>query len=78
MCYNMSKQGFGGDTVPHWPPHLMFYFSLTDPAIWGASLPGSPIVAFSDSRERVTTFVIAVQQWSDGTAFQVATKSHVH
>jgi len=78
MCYMMSKQGFGGDTVPHWPPHLMFYFSLTDPAIWGASLPGSPIVAFSDSRERVTTFVIAVQQWSDGTAFQVATKSHVH
>ena len=67
MCYMMSKQGYGGDTVEHWPSHLMFYFSQTDPAIWGANLPGSPIVAMSDTREHVTTFVIAVQRWSDGT-----------
>jgi len=67
MCYMMSKQGYGGDSVEHWPPHLMFYFSQTDPAIWGAGLPGSPILAFSDTREHVTTFVIAVQLWSDGT-----------
>jgi len=67
MCYMMSKQGHGGDSVEHWPPHLMFYFSQTDAAMWGASLPGSPIVAFSDTREHVTTFVIAVQKWSDGT-----------
>ena len=67
MCYMMSKQGYGGDSVEHWPPHLMFYFSQTDPAIWGAGLPGSPILAFSDAREHVTTFVIAVQRWSDGT-----------
>ncbi len=67
MCYMMSKQGYGGDSVAHWPPHLMFYFSQTDPAIWGAGLPGSPILAFSDTREHVTTFVIAVQRWSDGT-----------
>src|SRR6266446_7329099 len=33
MCYMMSKQGYGGDTVAHWPSHLMFYFSPTDPAI---------------------------------------------
>ena len=67
MCYMMSKQGYGGDSVAHWPPHLMFYFPQTDPAIWGAGLLGSPIVAFSDTREHVTTFVIAVQRWSDGT-----------
>ena len=67
MCYMMSKQGYGGDSVEHWPPHLMFYFSQTDPAIWGANLPGSPVVAVSDTSEHVTTFVIAVQQWSDGT-----------
>src|SRR5215471_16220647 len=24
MCYMLSKQGYGGDSVPHWPPHLMF------------------------------------------------------
>ena len=78
MCYMMSKQGYGGDSVEHWPPHLMFYFSQTDPAIWGAGLPGSPILAFSDTREHVTTFVIAVQRWSDGTEGRLVTKSPDH
>ncbi len=78
MCYMMSKQGYGGDSVEHWPPHLMFYFSQTDPAIWGAGLPGSPILAFSDTREHVTTFVIAVERWSDGTEGRLVTKSPVH
>jgi hypothetical protein len=68
MCYMMSKQGYGGDTVEHWPSHLMFFFSQTDPATtWGANLPGSPIIAISDAQEHVTTFVIAVRRWSDGT-----------
>jgi hypothetical protein len=67
MCYMMSKQGYAGDTVEHWPPHLMFYFSQIDPAIWGANLPGSPVLGIRDTREHVTTFVIAVQLWSDGT-----------
>jgi hypothetical protein len=68
MCYMMSKQGVGGDdTVEHGPSHLMFFFPQTDPAIWGAGLPGSPILGLTDTREHVTTFVIAVQRWSDGT-----------
>jgi hypothetical protein len=33
MCYMLSKQGYGGDSTPHWPPHLMFFYSDTDPAI---------------------------------------------
>jgi len=68
MCYMMSKQGNGGDSVEHWPPHLMFYFSQTDPAIWGANLPGSPILAMSDDHEHLTEFAIGVERWSDGTA----------
>ena len=71
MCYMMSKQGYGGDSVPHWPSHLMFYFSQTDPATWGANLPGSPILAMSDEHEHLTEhltmFSISVQRWSDGT-----------
>lgn len=67
MCYMMSKQGYGGDTVDHWPPYLMFYVPQTDPAVWGANLPGSSVLAVSDPREHVTTFVIAVERWSDGT-----------
>ena len=67
LCYMMSKQGYGGDTVPHWPPHLMFYYSQADPAAWGANLAGSPILAVSDAREQLTMFTVGVQRWSDGT-----------
>jgi len=67
MCYMMSKQGYGGDAIPHWPSHLMFFFSDTDPATWGANLPGSPVFAVADPVEHLTQFVVAVQQWSDGT-----------
>jgi len=67
MCYMLSKQGYGGETIPHWPPHLMFFYSDTDPAIWGANQPGSPVVGMSDPVEHLTSFVIPVQRWSDGT-----------
>ncbi len=67
MCYMLSKQGYGGDSSPHWPSHLMFFYSDTDPAIWGANLPGSPVVGMSDPVEHLTQFVIPVQRWSDGT-----------
>ena len=67
MCYMMSKQGYGGNSVKHWPPHLMFYYSQTDPATWGAKLPGSPILASNDTSEQLTEFVVVVQRWSDGT-----------
>jgi hypothetical protein len=66
MCYMMSKQGYGGDSAPHWPSHLMFFYSDTDPAIWGANLPGSPIIAVADPLEHLTQFVIPTQRWSDG------------
>ena len=78
VCYMMSKQGYGGDTVEHWPSHLMFYFPQTDPAIWGANLPGSPVLAISDAREHVTTFVIAVQRWSDGTEYRQGSVAEHH
>lgn len=67
MCYMMSKQGYGGDSVAHWPSHLMFYYSQTDPGTWGANLPDSPVLAMSDTREHLTEFAVAVQRWSDGT-----------
>jgi hypothetical protein len=67
MCYMMSKQGYGGDSAPHWPSHLMFFYSDVDPAIWGANLPGSPVIAVADPLEHLTQFVVPVQRWSDGT-----------
>ena len=76
MCYMMGKQGYGGDVAPHWPSHLMFFYSDTDPAIWGANLPGSPVIAVADPLEHLTQFVIPAQRWSDGTEDVPA--PHVH
>jgi hypothetical protein len=77
MCYMMSKQGYGGDSAPHWPSHLMFFYTDVDPAIWGANLPGSPVVAVADPVEHLTQFVIPTRRWSDGTEDLPATP-HVH
>jgi hypothetical protein len=67
MCYMLSKQGYLDDNAGHWHPHLMFFYSEGDPAAWGADLPGSPILAFHGTREHLTTLLIPVRQWSDGT-----------
>jgi hypothetical protein len=68
MCYMLSKQGHLSDRDGHWHPHLMFFVSQTDPAAWGAGVQGSPILAFNDTWEHLTTFLVPVRQWSDGTA----------
>ena len=78
MCYMMGKEGYGGDSIPHWPSHLMFFYSQTDLAIWGANLPGSPVLAVEDPQEQLTQFVIPVQRWSDGTEVLPASPTHVH
>jgi len=77
MCYMMGKQGYGGERAPHWPSHLMFFFSDTDLAAWGANLPGSPVIGIADPAEHLTQFVIPAQKWSDGTDV-VQTPPHVH
>ena len=70
MCYMLSKEGNLGDGNGHWHPHLMFFFSQTEPAAWGADLPGSPIFSVSDTWEHLTTFLVLVRRWSDGTPDQ--------
>lgn len=67
MCYMLSKQGYLSDSAGHWHPHLMFFYSQTEAAAWGADMPGSPILAVNDAWERLTTFLVPVRQWSDGT-----------
>jgi hypothetical protein len=70
MCYMLSKQGYLSDSDGHWHPHLMFFASQTEPVTWGADLPGSPIISFNDTWEHLTTFLVPVRRWSDGTADQ--------
>jgi hypothetical protein len=78
MCYMMSKEGYGGATLPHWPSHLMFFYSDTDPAIWGANLPGSPVLGVTDTDEHLTQFVVVVQRWSDGTEYRESSVAEHH
>ena len=33
LMANQAKRGYGGDSAPHWPSHLMFFYSDVDPAI---------------------------------------------
>ena len=67
MCYMLSKQGYLNDHAGHWRPHLMFFLPLTDPVAWGADLPGAPVMALKNTRERLTVFLVPVAKWSDGT-----------
>jgi len=67
MCYMLSKRSYLNDRDPHWHPHLMFFVSQTEPAAWGADLPGSPVLSFNDTREHLVTYLVPVRQWSDGT-----------
>jgi hypothetical protein len=68
MCYMMSKQQYFGRKYGNADPHLMFWFPQKDNVSWGADLPGSPVYAHQDSPDPVTTFIISVGKWSDGTA----------
>jgi hypothetical protein len=70
MAYMMSKQGFLGDAVGHWHPHLMFYSARSDGADWGADLPGSPVLLnpqFQGAPEPLANLMVRVPDWSDGT-----------
>jgi hypothetical protein len=70
LCYMMSREQYLGDRGLHWHPHLMFYGPRTDGADWGADLHGSPIMLnqqFQSGPEPLATFMVAVDQWSDGT-----------
>ena len=67
MCYMMSKQGYLSDRDGHWRPHLMFFLPQTNPKNWGAGFLGSPVIGFENSTERLTLFLLPVDEWSDGT-----------
>ena len=70
MCYMMSKQQYLNDSARSWHPHLMFFAAGDAAKSWGADLPGSPVIAANDPEARVTTFMVVVNHWSDGTPFQ--------
>jgi len=68
MCYMMSKQGYLSDADGHWHPHLMFFLPRADAATWGADLKDSPVFSAQDDMQGITTFMVPVPTWSDGTS----------
>lgn len=67
MCYMTSKQQYLNDRDVSWHPHLMFFVAGDVGTSWGANLPDSPVMAADAPEERVTTFMVVVGKWSDGT-----------
>ncbi|MGA3211445.1 MAG: hypothetical protein ABSD20_09055 [Terriglobales bacterium] len=71
MSYMMSKQQYLTDEGDHhWMAHLMFYTPLMDGAVWGADLPGSPVMLnpqFNGAPEPIDVFMVPTGRWSDGT-----------
>lgn len=67
LAYMLSKQGYLSGADGHWHPHLMFFLAHTDSAAWGANRDGSPIYAWQGDPDPVTTFIVPVTKWSDGT-----------
>ena len=68
MCYMLSAQGHLNDHIGHWMPHVMIYVPRAPASLWGANQKGSPIAAIDASDlDPVTTYLIPVQHWPDGT-----------
>jgi hypothetical protein len=74
MSYMLSKQQMLGENAGSWMPHVMFHlpksYRAGDGAIWGADLPGSPIVFDNEHHlvpEPQTILMIPVSRWSDGS-----------
>ncbi len=69
MAYMMSKQAYLTDQDDHNVAHIMFFVPSTDPATWGANASQSPVLLLQqDPIAEITTFMIPVGRWSDGTA----------
>lgn len=70
MGYMLSPHQYLSDDDPHWMPHLMFYYDKSVPgSALGAGGFKAPIIDASvgDSLTPITTVLIPVAQWSDGT-----------
>jgi hypothetical protein len=70
MCYMMSKDGYLGDQAGgHWHPHVMFYLphSAALPGVWGANLPGVPVMGGDVGLDPAVVYFVIVAKWSDGT-----------
>ena len=67
MAFMTSKEQRLADGNTHWHPHLMFFVAGANDAIWGANLAGSPVMSTIHATDPITTFIVPIKKWSDGT-----------
>ena len=80
MAYMLSKHQYFHDPSPssgpsNWYPHVMFFVPATDGSPWGANVTGGPLLSVTSDVEPVTTYLVVVAKWSDGTLAVPAAKS---
>lgn len=80
MAYMLAKDAYLTDEAGHNLPHLMFYTQLQNGEDWGSGMEGAPVLSspywyFSADAAKdvaglphVLVFLIALNNWSDGTA----------
>jgi len=79
--YMMSKQQCIHAPAPcNWYPHVMFFEATADAQKWGDNLKGVPAYSGVSTTDPVTTFMIVVPLWSDGTPspYGAAAAAHKH
>jgi hypothetical protein len=69
MCYMLSKYQYFGAKVGHADPHLMFWYPQAQHISWGAEHEDSPVDVHQNAPDPVTTFIISLPKWSDGTPY---------
>lgn len=74
VAYMMSKQQCIHAPAPcNWYPHVMFFEATSDAQKWGDNIKGVPVVSGVSKTDPVTTFMVLVPKWSDGTLSPYAT-----
>lgn len=68
VAYMMSKQQCIHAPAPcNWYPHVMFFEATAEAQKWGDNIKGVPVYSGASDTDPVTTFMVIVPVWSDGT-----------
>ncbi len=68
VAYMMSKQQCIHAPAPcNWYPHVMFFEATADAQKWGDNIKGVPVYSGASDTDPITTFMVLVPEWSDGT-----------
>jgi len=68
VAYMMSKgQCIVAPAPCNWHPHIMFFEPTADAQKWGDNIKGVPVYSSVSTTDPVTTFMVGLPYWSDGT-----------